>query len=467
MKDDNRADTVIKAIRAVVAGGAPGTRLPPVRHWIAKLHASPVTVERALAQLVREGLVVTRPGHGTFVATPPAAIAPGDLGWQSVALGRAAVRADALLDLVEPPTGRAIVTSSGYPEAALYPTGLLAAAMARAARRPGVWDRTPLDGLPELRAWFARGMSTPAGGEVRAHDVMVTSGGQAALATAFRALIAPGDPVLFESPTYIGALLAARAAGARVVPVAVDAEGVRPELLERALRSSGARVFYCQPTYANPHGAILPAGRRADVLRVVRDAGAFVIEDDWARHLTLEGAAPAPLFAQDEDGHVVYIESLTKCVAPSFRVGVLAARGAAATRLRNARVIDEFFISGPLQAAALDLVSSPAWPRHLRALQAALRQRRDALVAAVRQRLRDVKLALVPKGGLHLWLGLPAGTDDGALARRALAAGLVVSPGTPWFAAEPPGPFLRLSFGGAPPATLASAVATLASLLAA
>jgi DNA-binding transcriptional MocR family regulator len=273
--------------------------------------------------------------------------------------------------------------------------------------------------------------------------------------------------VLFESPTYIGALLAARAAGARVVPVAVDAEGVRPELLERALRGSGARVFYCQPTYANPHGAVLPAGRRADLLRVVRDAGAFVIEDDWARHLTLEGAAPAPLFAQDEDGHIVYVGSLTKCVAPSFRVGVLAARGAAAARLRNARVIDEFFIPGPLQAAALDLVSSPAWTRHLRALQAALRQRRDTLVAAVRQRLPDVKVALVPKGGLHLWLGLPDGTDDSALARRALAAGLVVSPGTPWFAAEPPGPFVRLSFGGAPPPALASAVATLAALLAA
>src|SRR5436190_17947092 len=125
MSDDNRANTVIKAIRGTLAGKPAGAQLPAVRHWVGKLHASPVTIQRALAQLVREGLVVTRPGHGTFVAQPPAAAAPGDLGWQSVALGRATVRADALIDLVEPPAGRAAIASSGYPEAALHPTGLL------------------------------------------------------------------------------------------------------------------------------------------------------------------------------------------------------------------------------------------------------------------------------------------------------------------------------------------------------
>lgn len=461
MSDDNRIQTVIKALRGQVTGSAPGTRLPPVRQWVAKLHASPITVQRALTQLVREGLVVARPGHGTFVAQPPPEATPGNLAWQSVALGRGGVRADALLELVDAPAGRGVIASSGYPDSALHPTALLAAVMGRAARRPGVWDRTPLDGLAELRAWFARDI----GGDVRAHDVMVTSGGQAALATTFRALIAPGDPVVVESPTYVGAVLAARAAGARVVPVPVDADGVRPELLERALRTSSARVFYCQPTFANPNGAVLTRQRRIAVLEVVRAAGAFLIEDDWARHLALGAPPPEPLFAHDDDGHVVYVGSLSKCVAPGFRVGVLAARGAAAARLRNARVVDEFFIAGPLQAAALDLLSSPAWPRHLRTLRIALGQRRDALVAAVRRHLPEVELTCVPQGGLHLWLSLPDGVDDVGLARRALTEGLIVSAGTPWFPAEPPGPFLRLSFGGAPPPILVAATRLLARLL--
>lgn len=461
MSDDNRTQAVIKALRAKVAASRPGARLPAVRQWVERLHASPVTVSRALSALVREGLVVARPGHGTFVAeTPPEAVT-ADLGWQQAALGAAGTRSTALVELVDAPTGRGIVGSSGYPDSALHPTALLAGVMGRAARRPGVWDRAPSDGLQDLRAWFARDI----GGDARAHDIIVTSGGQAALGTAFRALVAPGDAVIVETPTYIGAVAAARAAGARIVAVPVDSEGVRPELLERALANSGARVFYCQPTFANPHGASLSARRRIAVMEVVRKAGAFLIEDDWARQLALEEPAPAPLFASDSDGHVIYVGSLTKCVAPSFRVGVLAARGAVATRLRTTRVVDDLFIAGPLQAAALELVSSPAWPRHLRALRAALRERRDALVTAVHRQLPSVGLACVPAGGLHLWLALPDEVDDVALARRALSEGLVVSPGTPWFPAESPAPFLRLSFGGAPPAVLTAAVRVLARLL--
>ena len=125
--------------------------------------------------------------------------------------------------------------------------------MARAARRPAAWSRGPVEGLEELRAWFAR----EAGGHVRAHDVVVCPGGQAALSTAFRALAAPGEPVLVESPTYQGAVAAARAAGLRAVPVPADATACGPDLLADAFALTGARVFYCQPLYANPHGATL------------------------------------------------------------------------------------------------------------------------------------------------------------------------------------------------------------------
>ncbi|HEY8925177.1 MAG TPA: aminotransferase class I/II-fold pyridoxal phosphate-dependent enzyme, partial [Polyangia bacterium] len=213
MKDDNRRAAVIKVLREEVAAAASGARLPSVRALMQRLGASPVTVERALAELVREGLVLTRPGAGTFVAPRAAALPlPTDRAWQAVALGRGGVRADDLLDLLEAPSGKGVLASSGYPEPSLYPTGALAAAMARAARRPGIWERSPVDGLPELRAWMARNL----GSEVTREDIMVTSGGQAALSAIFRALVSPGDAVAIESPTYVGAALAARAAGARL-----------------------------------------------------------------------------------------------------------------------------------------------------------------------------------------------------------------------------------------------------------
>ena len=201
---------------------------------------------------------------------------------------------------------------------------------------------------------------------------------QAALVTAVRALAPPGGSVVVESPTYRGALAAVRAAGLTPVPVPSDADGVRPALLADALERTGARVAYLQPMHANPHGADLTAERRAQVMEIAARAGAFLIEDDWARDLTIDGPAPAPLAADDADGHVVYVP-LSKGASPGLRVAAVAARGPAGTRLRSARVVEDLFVSAPLQYAALEHVSSPGWRRHLRALR-----RRGCASAATR-----------------------------------------------------------------------------------
>jgi DNA-binding transcriptional MocR family regulator len=467
MPDDNVEDRVTQDLRAATAALAPGERLPSVRALMARHRASPVTVQRAVARLAGEGLVEPRPGRGTFVAVPPggppaagADLAP-DLSWQSVALGARTVEESALNELLALPPAAAIPLSSGYLDAELQPLHALGAALARAARRPGAWERGPVEGRQELRAWFAR----EAGGRLRAHDMVVCPGGQSAMSTAFRALAAPGEPILVESPTYVGAIAAARAADLRVVPVPSDADGVRPDLLAEALRRTGARVFYCQPAFANPHGATLAADRRPAVLEAVRAAGAFLIEDDWARDLAIDDDPPAPLHAADRDGHVVYLRSLTKSAAPGLRVAAVGARGAAGARLRAVRIVDDLFVAGPLQEAALELVSSPAWRRHRRRLRGALRARRDALAAALERDLAEVRVLGRPAGGLHLWAALPDGVDDVALAAAAAARDVVVFPGRPWFPAEPPGPFLRLTFAAAPPDALAEGVRRLAGSL--
>jgi DNA-binding transcriptional MocR family regulator len=237
--------------------------------------------------------------------------------------------------------------------------------------------------------------------------------------------------------------------------VPTDADGIRPDLLAEAFERSGARLLYAQPTFANPHGATLSPERRTAVLEVAASAGAFVVEDDWARDLAIDGEAPAPLAAEDRHGHVVHIRSLSKSAAPGMRVAAVGARGAAGERLRSARIIDDFFVSGPLQEAALELVSSPAWRRHLRALRTALRERRDALAGAAARELPGLRLTSLPAGGLHLWFALPDRADDVEVAARAAAGGVTVSPGRAWFCAEPPGPHLRLTFAGAAPARLA------------
>jgi DNA-binding transcriptional MocR family regulator len=453
MQERSSVTELAEQLRRELNRYSPGGKLPSSRALVDRFRVSPVTVSRALAQLAAEGLVVTRPGAGAFRAAARTVAAPaGDTSWQEVALSadgaadlvpRSVDASGVLVSLAAPPPG-VVEFNGGYLHPSLQPERAMSAALARAGRRPGAWGRPPTEGLPELREWFARNI----GGAVTAAEVLVTAGGQSALTTALRALAPPGAAVLVESPTYPGMLAIARSAGLRPVPVPVDADGVRPALLADAFRATGARVFVCQPLFQNPTGAVLAPERRGEVLRIAREAGAFVVEDDFVRRLVHEdaGPLPRPLAADDPDGVVVHVGSLTKATSPSFRVSALAARGPVLERLRAIQIVDTFFVPRPLQEAALELVGSPAWPRHLRTISAELKARRDAMTASLRLDLPELALPNIPSGGYHLWLRLPDGTDETALTAAALRAGVAITPGRPYFSAEPPAGHVRLSF---------------------
>jgi DNA-binding transcriptional MocR family regulator len=453
---------LVQLLRRDIARLEPGKRLPSVRTLMARHQVSPVTIRHAVATLANEGLIDARPGHGTFVAERSEAAAAMDFSWQALALGPARVPVDAIEAILAPAVAGSINLAGGYPSEDLQALSLVATAMARAARRPGVWGRMPLEGIEPLRAWFAQQIGDP----ITPREVLICPGSQAAIATAFGALTNPGASVLVESPTYLGAIVSARAAGLELVPVPTDRDGVLPDLLARAFASTGARLFYSQPTFANPTGASLSVERRRQVLDVVASAGALLIEDDWCRDLSLEPNPPRPLIRSDPNGHCVYLRSLTKSAAPGLRIGAICARGAALTRLNASRAITDFFLPGPLQEATLEVVTSPAWPRHLRALRVGLTSRRDRMAAAVRQHFGETSLTLVPAGGIHMWVRLPDQVDDLELARRAAAAKVLVSPGRHWFPAEATGSFLRMSYAGASADALGRGVATVGQLAA-
>jgi DNA-binding transcriptional MocR family regulator len=464
MPDGNSVTVVAQALRRDARRLPAGGRLPSVRALMAQYRVGPGTVRQAMARLADEGILDARPGQGTFVAPPRTAPADGppDFSWQGLALGASRVTADGLTTLLAAPVAAAVNLAGGYPLPDLQAVTLVSRAMQRAARRPGVWGRMPLEGLDGLRQWFASQL----GGPISAHEVIITPGSQSAITTAFNALAAPGSAVLVESPSYVGALVAARLAGLRLVPVPTDRDGVRPEMLQQALATSGARLFYTQPTHANPTGATLSAERRRQVLDVVAAAGAIVIEDDWCRDLSFERTPARPLVTDDRHGHCVYLRSLTKSTAPGLRIGAIVARGAALARLTACRAAAEFFVSGPLQEAALEVVHSPGWARHLRDVRAALARRRDLLVDALRGAFGESAVPLVPTGGVHLWVRLDDRVDDASLAADAAAAGVLVSAGRQWFPAEPTGAYLRLSFASAPEAQLTRGVDLLARVAA-
>ncbi|WP_344258876.1 PLP-dependent aminotransferase family protein [Streptomyces sodiiphilus] len=451
MVNDSSA-RIAEDLREWIAAAAPGAKLPPTRALVARYGASPVTVQKALRTLAARGMVESRPGVGTFVRAVRVA-RPNDYGWQTAALGSPPSRLPQSSTALRTAPNDVIALHSGYPDRELLPERLVRSAFTRAARGDAAVSRPPAAGLPELQAWFTTelgraapvGVAPPAPG-----DAIILPGSQSGLSTAFRALVGAGRPVLLESPTYWGAILAAAQTGVRVVPVPSGIDGPDPDELDRAFEQTGARAFYAQPSFANPTGARWAPDLAGQVLETVRRHGAFLIEDDWAHDFGID-SDPVPLAARDDGGHVVHLRSLTKSVSPAVRIAGVIARGPARERILADTQAESMYVSGMLQAVALDVVAQPAWRTHLRGLRHQLAARRDLLAGAVREHVPGAHLAAVPRGGLHLWLRLPDTTDLARLVRDCEDRGVLVAPGDEWFPAEPTGPHLRLNYSGPNP----------------
>ena len=466
MSDDS-SGRIVAALRPWIAAAAPGAPLPSTRSLVARYQASPVTVQRALRTLAGQGLVETRPGVGTFVRGAPA-VTLADYGWQTAALRVPQARVQPVAATLRTVPNDVIALHSGYPDPDLLPGRLVRAALARAARSDTALNRPPAAGLPQLQRWFAAelgAVTAPGLAAPTPSNVVVVPGSQSGLSAAFRGLVAPGRPVLLESPTYYGAIVAAAQAGVHAVPVPSGPHGPDPEELDRAFAQTGARLLYAQPTYANPTGAQWSPQLGDQVLDVVRRYGAFLLEDDWARDFGITTGAD-PLAARDDTGHVVYLRSLTKSVSPALRVAAVIARGPARERILADHGAESMYVSGLLQAAALDVVTQPAWQTYLRTLRQHLRARRDLLLASLREHVPQAHVEQVPPGGLNLWVRLPDTTDVDQLSRDCEAGGVLVAPGTDWFPAEPTGAYVRLNYAGPNPTAFPDAARVLARALA-
>jgi DNA-binding transcriptional MocR family regulator len=449
--NNDSSGVIVTSLREWIATSAPGARLPSTRALVAEHHVGPATVQQALRTLVALGLVETRPGVGTFVRAPRAS-RTHDFGWQTTSLGAPRRHIPTASASLRPVRHDLISLHSGYPAAELLPERLVRAAFARVARADAAMSRPPAEGMPELRSWFASELAdlTPAAISAPGpQDVIVVPGNQGGLTACFHALVGAGRPLVIESPTYWGAIHAAAQAGVELVPIPTGPEGPDPDVLAGALARSGARAFYAQPTYANPTGARWSVEVADRMLQTVREAGAFLIEDDWARDFTITGEA-SPLAARDDSGHVVHLRSLTKSVAPSVRVAAVTARGPARERILTEVRAANMYVSSALQAVALDVVTQPGWRTHLRAMRRQLGERRDLLVDAVREHLPMGEVTL-PAGGLNLWVRLPDETDLPRLVTGCEAKGVLVAGGDDWFPAEPVGKHLRLNYSGPNP----------------
>ncbi|MFD2794016.1 PLP-dependent aminotransferase family protein [Promicromonospora vindobonensis] len=286
---------------------------------------------------------------------------------------------------------------------------------------------------------------------VSAHpdDVVVTTGSQSALDLVTRIFVDPGDVVLAEAPSYVGALGVFRSYQADVVQVPLDADGLVPGELDATLTrlaADGRRVkfLYTVPTFQNPAGVSLSAERRPQVLEICRRHGVLVVEDNPYGLLGFDDEPMAALRSYDTDG-VLYLGSFSKTFAPGYRVGFVIAPHAVRDKLVLASESAVLSPSNASQLAVATYLETCDWKAQIKAYRELYRERRDALVGALGEHLPSASWN-VPKGGFFVWVRLPGGLDARAMLPRAVTARVAYVPGTAFYFDGSGSDHMRLSF---------------------
>ncbi|MFI2754987.1 PLP-dependent aminotransferase family protein [Cellulomonas sp. P22] len=306
---------------------------------------------------------------------------------------------------------------------------------------------------------------------IQAHpdDVVVTTGSQQALDLVTRIFIDPGDVVVAEAPSYVGALGVFRAYQADVVHVPLDADGLIPAALEETLASlarAGRRVklLYTVPNFHNPAGVTLSAERRPQILEIARRYGVLVLEDNPYGLLGFEGD-PIPALRSADDEGVVYLGSFSKTFAPGYRVGWAVAPHAVREKLVLASESAILCPSNASQLAISAYLATCDWRGQIKSFRELYRERRDAMVGALAEHLPDATWT-VPDGGFYTWVGLPEGLDAKAMLPRAVTARVAYVPGTAFYADGQGADHMRLSFCFPTPERIREGVRRLAGVVA-
>jgi 2-aminoadipate transaminase len=287
--------------------------------------------------------------------------------------------------------------------------------------------------------------------QVDAHpdDVVVTTGSQQALDLATRIFVDPGDVVLAEAPSYVGALGVFRAYQAEVVHVPIDDDGLVPEALEStlaSLRAQGRRVklLYTVPNHQNPAGVTLSAQRRPLVVEIARRHGVLILEDDPYGLLGFDGD-PLPSLHSHDPENVVYLGSFSKTFAPGFRVGWAVAPHAVREKLVLASESAILCPSSFSQLAVATYLEDHDWKHQVGVFRELYRERAAATLDALADLLPTARWT-VPRGGFYVWVTLPDGLDATAMLPRAVTGRVAYVPGTAFYADGQGRKSLRLSY---------------------
>jgi GntR family transcriptional regulator/MocR family aminotransferase len=450
-----------------------GQRVPSTRILAAELQISRLPVLNAFDQLLAEGYFESRVGAGTFVARslPDDLATPGAsaTGRPPVALAgrRLASRRSTLLLRSEPEPwlrGRGAFRVS-QPAVDQFPFRVWSRLVARHSRNPPVAQLSYGDamGYGPFREAIAGYLRTSRAVRCEADQIMIVSGSQQALEITARVLLDPDSRVWFEEPGYPGAHAALVMAGARVVPVPVDDEGL--EVAAGIASSRRARAAYVTPSHQYPLGVIMSATRRLKLLDWARTSGSWIIEDDYDSEYRYESPPVASLQGLDRHSRVVYIGTFSKVLFPALRLGYVVIPADLVPRFVAVRDAMDICPPSLLQAALTDFITEGHFARHVRRMRLLYRERRSALVDSLKRELGGALNVLGSEAGMHLVVTLAKGSRDRAIATRAAEEGISAIPLSSCYLGRAPRQGLVLGYGGSSAAELRDAVGRLRSVL--
>ena len=292
-------------------------------------------------------------------------------------------------------------------------------------------------GHPKLREQICEMMALEG---IKAHpdDVVVTTGSQQALDLISRIFIDPGDVVLVEAPSYVGALGTFKQYEARVVHVAMDEDGLIPEALRNAIAEVQARgqkikFLYLIPNYQNPAGVLLPAERRTEILEICQKEKIFVVEDNPYGLLGFDKPSPNAMRASDSE-NVIYLGSFSKTIAPGFRVGWALVPPSLKEKLVIASESSILCPSNFTQLAISGYLADQPWRDQIASFCKLYKVRRDAMLESLDAHFPKSATWTKPGGGFYVWVTLPPEIDTTALMPKAIVAKVAFVPGTAFYA---------------------------------
>ena len=430
--------------RAVLDGVVqPGARLPSSRALADDLAVSRTTTLLAFEQLMAEGYLVGRHGSGTFVAheLPDDLPRAGGARQRPAAVRHPPLSRRGLAVTSTPPAARRMpgpprAFRLGAPALDLFPLRLWSQLINRRLRSLTLaqLDYNEAGGFRPLREAIADHVQSARGTRCRADDVLIVGGTQRGLELISDLLLDVGDEAWLEEPGYPGARAALVGAGARIVPVPVDDEGL--SVVTGARLAGRARLVYVTPSNQFPLGVPMSLPRRLALLRWASAARAWVLEDDYDSEFRY-GARPIPcLHGLDEDGRVIYAGSFSKTLFPALRLGFLIVPSDLQRRLVCARRAAD--VHPPLleQAALADLMAEGHFDRHLRRMRAAYRERLDALVDAAERWCKGALTVRPVRTGLHAVADLTS-ADAERVHHEAAIRGVELTPLAHYFLGRP------------------------------